>query len=278
MICAQSGTAKVRERLAGTLPAAPAPPAPLRPSLGVFLAAREAPAAPSLPGAGIHPPSHPLASPARFNCQPGARSCPGTAGMPGCRPGLGYSRRTRPSCGARKETKKPPSGFAAPPPPLGALPVARRCQGRGRRDLRNPPSQPTPTPCEPQPRICASLSSRFWTIVSHAMSVVSPASAHSLGISSSVLSSGEAWPGPALAPLGGGRRGGCALWVLLQRLLVPTGCDSQLGLPPEFEREMPVVSPTVLRPAHKRGGRYPEKPRLVLFGWRCASYPYIPQP
>lgn len=157
MICAQARAAKVSGRRAGTLPAAPSP----RPSLGGFPAVREAPAAPSLPGDEIHPPPHPLASPARFNCQPGTRRRPGWAGIPGWRPRLGYGRRTRPSCGARRETKKPPSGFAAPRPLLSALPEARRCQGRGRRDLRNPPSQPTPTPCEPKLWICASPWARF---------------------------------------------------------------------------------------------------------------------
>lgn len=40
---------------------------------------------------------------------------------------------------------------------------------------------------------------------------------------------------------------------------------AQLGLPPEFEREQPVMSPTVLRPAHRRGGSH----------WEKASGPFL---
>lgn len=146
MIRAQAGAAKVSERRAGTLPASPSP-ALLWAASPPLPRPRQRP--PS-PGPGIHPPPHPLASPARFNCQPGTRRRPGPGRHPGWRPRRGYCRHPGSSCGVRRETKKPPSGFVAPPPPPGALPVARRCQGRGRRDLRNPPSQPTPTPCEPR--------------------------------------------------------------------------------------------------------------------------------
>ena len=113
MICAQAGAAKVSGLRAGTLPTAPSP---------AFLWAASPPlprprqCPPSL-GPWIHPPPHPLASPARFNCQLGACRLPGWAGIPGWRPRLGYGGHTGPSCRARRETKKPPSGFAAPLPP-----------------------------------------------------------------------------------------------------------------------------------------------------------------
>lgn len=144
MICAQAGAAKVSGLRAGTLPTAPSPALLWVASQPLWRPRQRPPS----PGSRIHPPPHPLASPARFNCQPGARRHPGQAGIPGWRPRFGYNWHTGPSCRAQRETKKPPSGFVAPPPAPGALPVVRRYQGRGRRDLRNPRYQPTPTPCE----------------------------------------------------------------------------------------------------------------------------------
>lgn len=141
MICAQLEAAKVSRRHAQTTSLSFPAFSPSTFWGGFFTPAKPLQRPPSQkPGSTLLP----TLSSARFNCWLGAGRRPSRAGIPR----LGYSRLIRPSQGPRRETKKPPNGFAAPPPPLGALPVARRWQRRGRRDLRNPPSQPTPTPCE----------------------------------------------------------------------------------------------------------------------------------
>lgn len=74
-------------------------------------------------------------------------------------------RALLPGTERNKEAPKRVRGASASLPPSlppGALPVVRRYQGRGRRDLRNPPSQPTPTPCEPKPWIWALPRAPFW--------------------------------------------------------------------------------------------------------------------
>lgn len=142
MICVQSEAAKVSRHHAQTTST---PPPPLPPFSGGFLTPMKPLQFP--PSYSRDPPFYP---PSFFSREVQLLAW---GGSPPWRwdgiPKLGYIRLTRPSWGPRRETKKPPNGFAAPPPPLGALPVARRCQGRGRRDLRNPPSQPTPTAYEP---------------------------------------------------------------------------------------------------------------------------------
>ena len=74
-------------------------------------------------------------------------------------------RALLPGTERNKEAPKRVRGASPSLPPSlppGALPVVRRYQGRGRRDLRNPPSQPTPTPCEPKLWVCALPRAPFW--------------------------------------------------------------------------------------------------------------------
>lgn len=127
MICAQAGAAKVSGRRAGTLPAAPSP-ALLWAASSRFPRPRQRP--PS-PGPGIHPPPHPLASPARFNCQPWARRRPGWAGVPGWRPRLGYGRHTGPSCGAGEKQRSPRAGSRRLPRPPAPSRWRRGVRGGG---------------------------------------------------------------------------------------------------------------------------------------------------
>nr|KAF6469813.1 hypothetical protein HJG59_011170 [Molossus molossus] len=126
MICAQAGAAKVSGRLSGTLLCRPF----LCPSLGGLLAALEALTALSFPRTRDPPPPHPLASPGRFSCQPGARV-----------------QQTHPAlqCGeAQRETKKS-QAVSQRLPLLRCPPCEEEVSVWGRRNLRNSPSQPTPT-------------------------------------------------------------------------------------------------------------------------------------
>lgn len=161
--CARAGAAEVSERRAPALPwALPAAP--------------EAPAAPPLPRSLPRARDPPSSPPSRFSREVqlsawGARR-PGGAGSPGGDPGSGAPGTPGPSAGRQEKQRSPQAGswrLPRPPPPPGALPAARRCRGRGRRDLRNPPSQPTPTPCEPKPRIWALPWTPSVTIVSPAI-------------------------------------------------------------------------------------------------------------
>lgn len=143
MIYAQAEAAKVSGRLAGTLPAAP------------FLSLLWA-AFPLLPRpwqrlirAG-NPPSSP---PSRFSREVqlsawGALQ-PGPCRHPQCDPRSGTAGTPGPLVSTERNKEAPKRVCSASPTP-GALPVTERCQGRGRRNLRNPLSQPTPTPCEPK--------------------------------------------------------------------------------------------------------------------------------
>ena len=113
-ICAQAGAAKVSERRAGTLPAAPTP-ALLWAASPPLPRPQQRP--PSL-GPGIHPPPHPLASPARFNCQPGARRRPGGAGIPGGDPDSGTADTPGRSAGHGEKQRSPQAGsWRLPRPP-----------------------------------------------------------------------------------------------------------------------------------------------------------------
>lgn len=125
MICAQAGAAKVSEPLVGTLPAAPSP-ALLWAASPPLPRPRQRP--PS-PGPGIHPPPHPLASPARFNCQRGTCRRPGRAGIPGGDPGSGMAGTPGPPAGHGEKQRSPQAGWwRLPRPPA---PSQRRGGVRG---------------------------------------------------------------------------------------------------------------------------------------------------
>lgn len=68
---------------------------------------------------------------------------------------------------------------------------------------------------------------------------------------------------------------GCAGWALL---LARAGCVAQRIPPPEFPPEPPVMSPAVLRPAHRqRGAAGGSVPGPSIGSCRCASFhPCLP--